>query len=149
MGFSDMLVEGYRYNSVTFSGGVTDEHPPGTTLNALQLRDHGLNGGEIYLSLGSDNEVKATKGIWYASKCFNDLPADLPPTQDEDMEVIGTIKLHRMSADGAVLDRKELPLEALDEGHLLDRLVGEVLSWHAETYGVGPFKKPKAKRKPR
>jgi hypothetical protein len=66
--------------------------------------------------------------------------ARLPkPHQEDEYEILGVCKMGRVDvASGKVGEIRELMLYDLETQHLLDRLSGEVLSWHAESFGPGP-----------
>ena len=134
MSFEDLTVQGYRYHDVAFVA-VVDEATPGKKLNALELRDFGLDGGEIHLSLKDNNRAPEDAGVWYAIKCTR---AEAKGENDP----IGTIAIKQLSADYQELKAVSLPLEELDNGHLIDRLISECLHIHADTFGPGPYAEP-------
>lgn len=130
MSLSDITVQGYRYNDVAFVAVVEDDQPE-KKLNALELRDFGLGGGEIHLSLKDNNRVPGDEGVWYAIKCVR--------TQEmDDNDRIGTIAIKQMAEDYKELRAISLPLDELDNSHLIDRLISECLHLHADTFGDGP-----------
>jgi hypothetical protein len=142
MSFSDLTVQGYRYHDVAFVA-VVDDAKPGKKLNALELRDFGLDGGEIHLSLKEGNRAVGDEGVWYAIKCTN------TKTLDKN-DQMGTIAIKQLDADYRELNAKVVPLEELDNGHLIDRLISECLHFHAESFGPGPHASPEvATRKSR
>lgn len=136
MGFSDINVDGYRYADVKFTAIADTEENVGKSLNSLELRDFGLEGGEIHLALDPTNRPATDPGVWYAIKCTQ---------EDANIEDdrIGTLHIKQFSPDDQEVKAVALPLEGLDESHLLDRIVGKCLHLHAESFGSGPHLKAK------
>lgn len=130
-------MEGYRLAELSFGfvgpllGAIGKQDSK--AINGLELRDHGLAGGEIHVFLSCANRSPTDPGYWYAIKCDHD--------QTADTEVVGTIHIRRMNASGRKVDEMCCSLEELDRSHLLDRIQGEVLAWHARACGPGPFAK--------
>ncbi len=148
----DLNVRGYSYAGVTF--WVTDSIPPkvlkairkGGPVSGLHLRDYALDGGEVHMLLSAENRQDSDPGYWYAAKC------ERWPEDRQTRKRIGTILLRQMGADDQLIQTRELALEDLDNGHLLDRLTSETLRMHADTFGTGPLGEPTAvlkKRRPR
>lgn len=143
--FDTIEVEGYRLSELSFGfvgpllGTVGKEDPE--RINGIELREHGLSGGEIQVFLSPANQTPANPGYWYAVKCDHDETADT--------DVVGTIHIRRMDATGQKVAEMSCPLEELDRSHLLDRIQGEVLAWHAQACGLGPFAKSSTKSRPR
>lgn len=134
----EIAVDGYRIGLVSL-GYCEPLLPDGKgskeKVNGLALRDHGLAGGEIQMFLDPRNRAKNDPGYYYAAKCVVD-----PAKQEACHDTIGIIHLRRLACDGTrVGEDLQLELEALDEAHLLDRLIGETLIWHARDCGPGPF----------
>ena len=145
MSFDTLAVNGYRLSEMSFGfiGPLLDT--PGREnakkATGLELRDHGLAGGEIQLFLSAANRAPSDPGYWYAAKCDHD--------HTSSADVVGTIWLRRMGPDDVMVDDMSCPLEELDRGHLLDRLQSEVLHWHAQACGPGPFATPVKPRRKR
>ena len=73
-------VEGYDYNGLTFAIPGALLGKPGRkrtkgTANALELRDHGLAGGEIQLQLSETNRVPNDPGFYYQLRAGKPLPS--------------------------------------------------------------------------
>ena len=167
MSVSDLTIDGYRLDGLTWGVPESDPALNGHTgpMNGLELRDYGLDGGEIQIELTPNNRGPDDPRYWYAAKC--QLNADMtntPPAtvldaadagrvdtqddaDDEDTLVIGVIRLKRMDRHDICVGERTLDLEELDNGHLLDRLAGEVLKWHAEDVGPGPWTTPRMARR--
>lgn len=140
-----LLIEGYAYDKVRFSvsaplmGGAKVKNG---RVSSLDLRDHGLAGGEIQLDMGPENQGPDHPVFSYAAKCF--------PRISKGGRFGGKLVLRRLSDRYGVLSEKTLKLDSLDDAHLLDRLVTEVIHWHADACGPGPFApRPPAPRRRR
>ena len=141
-------VEGYDYNGLTFAipgallGNPGRKRTKGTA-NALELRDHGLAGGEIQLQLSETNRVPNDPGFYYAAKCFM-------YEKETDQGHIGKMVLRRLTEQHGLVSETSVELDELDNSHLVDRLISEVLHWHAKACGPGPLappaKKPRKRR---
>ena len=145
MSFDTLAVKGYLLSEMSFGFAGPLLAAPGREdakkITGLELRDHGLAGGEIQLFLSPANRGPSDPGYWYAAKCDHD--------PQSSKRVVGTIWLRRMGPDDVMVDDMSCPLEELDRGHLLDRLQGEVLRWHAKNCGPGPFATPVKPRRKR
>ena len=145
MGLNDLTIEGYRYNDVRLTAVVGPEHEgkEGARLDPLALREFGLNGGEIHISLPESNRTADDPGVWYATKCVVDSES-LAQGGTGPNHRIGELLIKQMGADDQEMLQVCLELEELDTSHLVDRLVSETLSLHAATFGPGPHvSKPK------
>lgn len=142
----DINVRGYSYNGVSFS--VTEDMPSDIlekikgkgSVPGLHLRDYVLDGGEIHMTLSDANRVESDPGYWYAAKC------ERWSLEKQTEDRVGTILLRQMSVDDKPRKTIELALEDLDNGHILDRLIGETLNFHADTVGPGPLGQKPTKR---
>jgi hypothetical protein len=140
--FEQLTVDGYRISLLRFVvvAPLLGSAPgKGETVNGLQVREHGLAGGEIHVHLQPENQRPDDPGYWYAIRCDHDA------TSAED--VVGTIHIKRMLGEDQCQAKMHTPLDELDRGHLVDRLEGEVLRWHALACGPGPFATPGASTK--
>lgn len=143
---SNIEIEGYDYDAVSFGYEepiMGNGKKPLKGLNGLQLRNHALAGGVVHVLIGESNRVPNDPGFFYAFKCKT-----LPDLKGDE-DVIGTITIHRLTESYDVVSKRELDLEELDNSHLLDRIRGEILNWHAQTCGPGPAELAKAAQGPR
>lgn len=132
MGLDDLVVSGYRYNDVEFSAVSSNKDDEGLVLDGLGLRDFGLGGGEIHLSLKPSNRTANDPGVWYAVRCT---------VKDADKQTdnnIGTLAIKQLMPDYTELKSVVKKLHELDSSHLLDRIVSECLQLHAKEFGNGP-----------
>lgn len=138
-----LSVHGYRWSLVSFGFveplRTEQQHPE--RVNGLELREHGLAGGELQMFLDPSNRGSNDAGVYYAALCT----VDVVRQQQPEAETIGTIVVRRLADDGSLLGEVTLDLEPLDESHLLDRLRGETLTWHARDFGPGPWAPKTAK----
>lgn len=140
-------VEGYDYKGLTFAipgallGKLGRKRTKGSA-NALELRDHGLAGGEIQLQLSDTNRVPNDPGFYYAAKCFM-------YEKETDQGHTGKMVLRRLTEQHGLVSETFVELDELDNSHLVDRLISEVLRWHAQACGPGPLAPPKKPRKRR
>lgn len=138
--FDRMTYHGYKLEGFTFACLAPlkgQSAPPKTKphkISGLMVRDHGLAGGQIHMMLEPGNHRGEQPECWYAVRCDVNQEA-----LQKGRQKIGFINLRRMSPDERPLADKKLVLEELDTSHLIDRLQGEVIKWHAKTYGPGPF----------
>ena len=136
-------VEGYDYGGLTFAIPGALLGKPGRkrakgSANALELRDHGLAGGEIQLQLSDTNRVPNDPGFYYAAKCFM-------YEKKTDQGHIGKMVLRRLTEQHGLVSETSVELDDLDNSHLVDRLISEVLRWHAQACGPGPLATPPKK----
>lgn len=140
MGLEDLEVKGYRYHDVEFSAVSSKKGDEGIVLDSLGLRDFGLSGGEIHLSLKSSNRTENDPGVWYAVRCT------LKDIDKQTARNIGTLAIKQLMPDYRELKSVVKTLEELDNSHLLDRIISECLQLHAQKFGNGPHA-PSPKRK--
>lgn len=140
MNFDNILVQGYRYADVSLTAVLDQEQtlPEGKRLDPLELREFGLDGGEIHINLLDGNRAANDQGVWYASKCVVDPKAQAKGGTGPNHR-IGDLLIKQMGADYQEMRLVELDLEELDNSHLIDRIVSAVLRLHAETFGPGPY----------
>lgn len=139
--FSDLKVSGYPYSDLVWGVVPPVHQPPGPL--GHNMRDHLFNGGECQTEFKGET-AKVHPSVSYAAKLDQtpsaiaasqahydqDQPADL----EDRTEGIGMARLARIES-GVVMAERCVPLDELDEAHVLDKLSGAALAWHAEVFG--------------
>lgn len=149
MSFSEHIrVAGYPYDDVRWEG-VAPARVAQTAMG-YHLPQHLWKGGEVQAELQGDTQA-AQPQVRYAVK-LDLTPAALTEcrqllAESERESALGMAMVRRLNGQAAPEDIR-VPLEGLDEAHLLDCLTSAVLTWHAQTFGPGPESKQGAASRP-
>lgn len=131
----DLCIDGYRRAFV--SCGFVAPFRNETVGNQDFTRDLDLSGVQIHLYLNPQNRVATDPGYWYVVQCSR---------AQEGHGARLDINIRRMHPDGSVVEEVDAPLDDANRATLLDCLQGQILDWHAQKCGPGPFDAAPAER---
>jgi hypothetical protein len=139
----NIRVAGHPYGDVSWHL-VEPIKTPKTALG-YRLDDHVWAGGEIQADLlnlthDAQPDIRYAVKIDTSEEAIEECRARLAGGEkkaEEEIEALGIGQIRRLKGDEAVGDIR-IALEGLDEAHLIDRLTGAVLKWHAQNFGPGP-----------
>lgn len=143
--FDDLKVCGYTYDDVIWCCVQPVQVEKGPL--GYNIRYHLFEGGEAQTEWRAGGHLaQVFPDVVYASKldlsaeaiaesqAIFDAEDQAKPDPDGPSEGIGMAMLRRLRP-GADPEDRRIPLDGLDEAHVIDKLTGAVLTWHAESFG--------------
>lgn len=159
------LIAGYRYPEVSVGFIALPGESETERVRALKeavaspvgVREAILGGREVHLfpkdtaewgNAPSEYAFKADlspAAVKAARALHRNATAQYPAAGVRD--IIGLCKMGRMSPSGVLEATREVVLNRLDDGHVLDHLISAMVRWHAEVFGEGPHSPAGAARR--
>lgn len=135
----NFVYKGYKYNDISYA--IPEEYQQFFNHGSpLGLRNYVLDGHEIQVMFNPTNKSVDDLDYYYAAK------AKLLPESEQTDKNIGSLTVLQLNQNDERVKMKTLTMSEMDNSHILDLLVGQIIDMHAKTFGQGPYAEKTTKK---